>query len=71
MTPHRRLARFMRLLAHLQTAPWAAMEFSVNTTILRRLTAAHVHLIAPGGDLSSGDPGLDIGKRHDWILIVG
>lgn len=50
LSPAGRVVRFMRLLAHLETAPWANLSFDVNRGILRRLAASHVHLIAPGGD---------------------
>jgi len=41
------LSKFIRLLDHLGTAPWASIYFDVNAAILRRLTAAHLKLIAP------------------------
>jgi len=41
----RRLKRFLRLLAHLDTAPWASTVFNVNDRMIRRLTASHLHLI--------------------------
>lgn len=50
--PLARLARFIRLLDHLGTAPWASIYFDVNATILRRLTAAHLKLIAPGAPIA-------------------
>lgn len=46
--PLGRVAKFMRLLDHLSTAPWANTHFDINADILKRLTAAHVKLIAPG-----------------------
>lgn len=48
--PRQRMARFLRLLAHMETAWMAPQSFSVNSGILMQLTAAHAHLIAPGGD---------------------
>ncbi len=47
-----RLSRFLRLLDHLGTAPWANMHFDINHKILMRLTSAHLHLIAPGAGQS-------------------
>jgi hypothetical protein len=44
------MARFLRLLAHMETAWMAPQSFSINSAILMQLTAAHAHLIAPGGD---------------------
>ena len=43
-----RLTRFLRLLDHLGTAPWANKHFDVNHRILMRLTASHLSIIAPG-----------------------
>ena len=40
-----RLANFLRLLAHLNTAPWANHTFTTNERIVRRLTAAHLPII--------------------------
>lgn len=48
-----RLTKFLRLLKHLGTAPWASMNFDINVRILERLTASHLHLIAPGGDVEA------------------
>lgn len=50
-TARARLAKFLRLLNHMQAAPWANKEFETNRQILMRLTAAHLPLIAPGGDI--------------------
>lgn len=41
----RRLHKFLRLLDYMGTAPWANVSFSINTMILHRLTASHLHLI--------------------------
>ncbi len=41
----RRLQRFLRLLDHLDRAPWANIVFGVNDRMIRRLTASHLHLI--------------------------
>jgi len=40
-----RLHRFLRLLHHLDRAPWANIVFSVNDRMIRRLVASHLHLI--------------------------
>jgi len=40
-----RLQRFLRLLDHMDTAPWANVVFPVNDRMIRRLTASHLHLI--------------------------
>lgn len=42
-----RVVKFLRLIDHLGTAPWANMHFDVNHKILLRLTASHLSLIAP------------------------
>ena len=47
-----RLTRFLRLLDHLGTAPWANKHFDVNHRILMRLTASHLSIIAPGAPQS-------------------
>jgi len=44
--------RFMRLIEHLHTAPWANKRFTTNDHILSRLIASHLHLIAPKGNRS-------------------
>lgn len=41
----RRLQRFLRLLHHLDSAPWASVVFDVNQRMIQRLTASHLHLI--------------------------
>lgn len=46
---HQRVCRFLRLLDHLGTAPWASMHFKINYKIILRLAASHLPLIAPGG----------------------
>ena len=43
-----RVTRFLRLLDHLGTAPWASMHFNINYKIILRLAASHLPLIAPG-----------------------
>ena len=43
-----RVIKFLRLIDHLGTAPWANMHFHVNHKILLRLAASHLSLIAPG-----------------------
>ena len=40
-----RLFRFLRLLRWMGTAPWANVDFNINSIILNRLTASHLHLI--------------------------
>ena len=50
-----RLQRFLRLLSHLDTAPWASVVFDVNDRMIRRLTAAHLHLIIGKENFNSGD----------------
>lgn len=44
-TPAGRLIRFLRLLDHLGTAPWASSSFAANTEVMERLTASHLGLI--------------------------
>ena len=58
-----RLAKFLRLLRHLGTAPWANKQFAVNETILRRLTASHLHLIV-GKDAFASD------ERADFFRMI-
>lgn len=40
-----KLLRFMRLIAHLNTAPWSCIEFGPNQSIMHRLIASHIKLI--------------------------
>ena len=40
-----RLYKFLRLLKWMGTAPWSNVDFGINTLILNRLTASHLHLI--------------------------
>ena len=40
-TAPERLARFLRLVHHLGTAPWANMHFQTNYNVLMRLTGAY------------------------------
>jgi hypothetical protein len=44
-SPEGRLMRFLRLLSHMGTAPWANVDFSINRSIMNRLVASHLHLI--------------------------
>lgn len=44
-TPARRLGEYLQLLAHLNTAPWAAGHFDANHDVMMRLVAAHLPLI--------------------------
>lgn len=46
----KRLARFIKTIAFLDTAPWANIVFDVNDRMLRALIATHLHLIV-GKDL--------------------
>lgn len=59
----KRLAKFLRLLRHLGTAPWANKQFAVNETILRRLTASHLHLIV-------GKEAFDSDERADFFRMI-
>ena len=47
------VSKFIRLLDHLGTAPWASVYFDVNAAILRRLTAAHLQLLVPGVSIAA------------------
>jgi len=64
----------MRLLTHLESAPWANLTFGINQKILRRLTAAHLHLIAPGGDatelLHLVDPQRSLAGANNLIWVT-
>jgi hypothetical protein len=40
-----RLRRFLRLVEHLDKAPWASIVFNINDLMIRRMTASHLHLI--------------------------
>lgn len=45
-TPATRVVRFVQVLSHLNTAPWASGNFAANHDVLLRLAAAHLPLIA-------------------------
>ena len=45
LDPKARLVRFLQLLDHLSTAPWASKRFEPNDTMVARLTASHLKLI--------------------------
>jgi hypothetical protein len=47
-----RVARFIRLINHLGTAPWANKHFDVNYDMTMRLAASHLSLISPGAPTS-------------------
>jgi hypothetical protein len=49
-TPTRQLMAFLRLVNHMCNCPWSNIKFDVNYSILMRLTASHLNLIAPGAD---------------------
>ena len=51
-TPALQLMSFMRLINHMCTCPWSNIQFDVNYSILMRLTASHLHLVAPGAHQS-------------------
>jgi hypothetical protein len=53
--PRQYLANYLRLLAHLNKAPWASGVFDANSAVLMRLVAAHLPLII--GE-ENPDPGL-------------
>jgi hypothetical protein len=47
-----RVSKFVRLINHLGTAPWANMHFDVNYDMTMRLAASHLNLISPGAPTS-------------------
>jgi len=55
LTPTTRVLRFLVLLRHLNTAPWANGRFEANEAVLLQMTAAHMSLIShedkPGPEL--------------------
>ena len=55
---YKRIAKFLRLLQYLGTAPWANQQFAVNNGILRRLTASHLHLIVGTAAFNSDERAL-------------
>lgn len=44
------ILRFVRLIAHLGTAPWSSCRFAPNDEIMSRLIASHIKLITDVGD---------------------
>jgi len=47
-----RVGRFVRLINHLNTAPWANKYFDVNYDMTMRLAASHLNLISPSAPTS-------------------
>lgn len=68
------LARFMRLLGHLNTAPWANKRFSTNERIMSRLVASHLHMIAPEGSradlIHMIDPRASLVDAHNLVWVT-
>ena len=50
--PAMQLMSFLRLINHMCHCPWSNIHFDVNYSILMRLTASHLHIIAPGAHQS-------------------
>lgn len=44
-TPEQKVLRFVRLVQHLSTAPWASVYFEPNAKILNRMMASHLSLV--------------------------
>lgn len=51
--PAAKLYKFLRLLRHMETAPWANIQFGVNQGIISRLCASHLHLIIGKADFKT------------------
>lgn len=70
----RALTRFMRLVEHLNNAPWANKRFATNERILARLIASHLHLIVPGGSRSELihliDPRASLADAHNLVWVT-
>lgn len=68
------LAKFMRLLGHLNTAPWANKRFATNERIMARLVASHLHLIAPEGSradlIHMIDPRASLADAHNLVWVT-
>lgn len=72
LTPAGRVVRFMALLAHLGTAPWASGRFAANDNLLVRLAASHIRLISHSSKPSKAlyellGKGLDNAQNTIWI----
>ena len=72
--PAARLAKYLQLLAHLNTAPWASGHFDANHDVMMRLVAAHLPLIvgdnSPHPDLYQmidGSGALAAAQNVVWI----
>lgn len=50
--PAQQLMAFLRLINHMCNCPWSNIQFDVNYSILMRLTASHLNIIAPGAPQS-------------------
>ena len=68
------LTRFMRLIGHLNTAPWANKRFATNERIMSRLIASHIHMIAPGGSradlMHMIDPRASLADAHNLVWVT-
>lgn len=68
------LTRFMRLVGHLNTAPWANKRFSTNERIMARLVASHINMIAPGGSradlMHMIDPRASLADAHNLVWVT-
>ena len=67
-----RLCGFLKLLAKLDSAPWASTVFDVNDRMIRVLTATHLHLITGKDHFKKADrPALlamiDSGRNLDGL----
>ena len=76
MTPATRVMRFVVLLKHLGTAPWASGRFEANEAVLLQLAAAHMALIShvdrPPPELyrllgATADANVELTQNVVWI----
>lgn len=74
-TPEARVLRFVRLVHHLSTAPWASMAFGPNTRIMNKMIAAHLHLVTGNSTNDRAlygliDPGASLHNVQNLVWIT-
>lgn len=74
LSPTTRVLRFLVLLKHLGTAPWASGRFEANEKVMLQLTAAHMPMISheerPNAklfQLLGADAGIELTQNVVWI----
>ena len=67
-----RIAKFIKLLNLLSSAPWAPLSFDINESMIKRLIASHIPLIVGNNDNRSSllpliGPDLENAQNTVWV----